>query len=249
MARVDYDKMAAVYDRGRGLPLEALEGWRLALSRYLPSETGLPVLDLGSGTGRFSNALSGWFEADLVGVEPSEGMLGEARRKGALPRVSYVRGTAESIPLREGSCEAAWLSTVIHHIDDLPACARELRRVLRPEGPILIRSAFPGRHERISIYNYFPEALRLLGTFPTVKETVQMFASAGFEMESLEAVLQISAPSLRAACARVRMRADSGLVSLTDDEFERGMAALERAAAAETTPQPVEDRLDLLVLR
>jgi hypothetical protein len=62
-------------------------------------------------------------------------------------------------------------------------------------------------------------------------------------------VSQVSAPSLRAAVERVRQRADSTLVPLSDREFAAGLAAMERAAAAETTPTPVVDRLDLLVLR
>jgi hypothetical protein len=62
-------------------------------------------------------------------------------------------------------------------------------------------------------------------------------------------VPQVSAPSLRAAVERVRQRADSTLKPLPDNEFAEDLARLERAAAAETTPSPVVDYLDLLVLR
>jgi hypothetical protein len=48
---------------------------------------------------------------------------------------------------------------------------------------------------------------------------------------------------------RVRRRADSTLQPLPDHEFVSGLAAMERAAAAEATPTPVVDHLDLLVLR
>ena len=47
MARVDYDQMAASYDRGRALFPDGLEGWRAALTVWLPPTGGLPVLDLG----------------------------------------------------------------------------------------------------------------------------------------------------------------------------------------------------------
>ncbi len=247
--RVDYNRMAAVYDCGRGLPLEALEVWRAALSRYLPPETGMPVLDLGSGTGRFSNALAEWFDADVIGVEPAEGMRREAQRKITHPRVAYIGGEAESIPLRDGSCDSAWLSTVIHHIGDLPRCARELRRVLRPRGWVLIRSWFPGRGNDPMVFRFFPAAKEIAAKFPTVEATVKALASAGFQMEALESVAQVSAPNLRALCDRVRVRADSTLDALSDDECARGMDALEKAAAEEITPTPVVDWLDLLVLR
>ncbi len=141
------------------------------------------------------------------------------------------------------------LSTVIHHIGDLAGCALELRRVLEPDGPLLVRSAFPGRHQRITLFRFFPGARRVAETFPTVEATVAAFATAGFSFQALRPVAQVSARSLRAAVDRVRVRADSALRLLPDEEFAEGLAAMERAAAAETTPTPVVDHLDLLVLR
>jgi ubiquinone/menaquinone biosynthesis C-methylase UbiE len=249
MARVDYDQLAASYDRGRGMPLEALEGWRAALTAWLPPASGLPVLDLGAGTGLFAAAIAGWFDAWVVGVEPSGEMRRRARQAHAHRRVAYVGGEAERLPLRDASCATAWLSTVIHHIGDLAGCARELRRVLEPGGPVLIRSSFPGRHGGISLFRFFPGAGRIAETFPTIEATVAAFAAAGFAFENLQPVPQVSAPSLHAAVERVRERADSTLKPLPEEEFAEGLAALERAAAAETTPIPVVDHLDLLVLR
>jgi hypothetical protein len=75
------------------------------------------------------------------------------------------------------------------------------------------------------------------------------FAGAGFRTEALQAVDQVSATSLAAYRDKVRLRADTGLRLLPDDQFAAGLAALERAAEAETSPTPVVDRLDLLVLR
>ena len=222
MARVDYDQMAASYDRDRALSPEGLEGWRAALTVWLPPTGGLPVLDLGAGTGLFATAIASWFDVAVV--------------------------AAERLPLRDGCCGGAWLSTVIHHLADLPGCARELRRVLRAGGPVLIRSSFPDRHQGISLFRFFPGAGRIADTFPTVEATVAAFEAAGFSFQALQQVPQVSAPSLRAALERVRLRADSTLQLLPDEEFAQGLAALERAAA-ETTPTPVVDHLDLLVLR
>jgi hypothetical protein len=141
------------------------------------------------------------------------------------------------------------LSTVIHHFGDLASCPRELRRVLEPGGPVLIRSSFPGHHAGITLFRFFPGARKIAETFPTVQATVAAFATVGFAFESLQPVSQVSAPSLQVAVERVRQRADSTLQPLPDEEFAEGLAALERAAAAETTPTPVIDHLDLLVLR
>ena len=248
MARVDYDRMAGVYDQGRALSVGGLEGWRAALAAWLPPPTGLPVLDLGAGTGLFATAIATWFDVGVVAVEPSAGMRRQARLARAHPRVAWVGGQAERLPFRDGCCGGAWLSTVIHHLGDLPGCARELRRVLPAGSPVLIRSSFPGRHGGITVFRFFPGAGRIADTFPTVEATVAAFEAAGFAFQALQPVAQVSAPSLRAAVKRARLRADSTLAPLPDDEFAEGLAALERAAAAETTPTPVVDHLDLLVL-
>jgi hypothetical protein len=137
---------------------------------------------------------------------------------------------------------------VIHHVPDLGAAARELARALRPGGAVLVRNAFPGRLERITLFRWFPGAARVAESFPSVERVREAFAPAGFAFHSLEAVPQTSAASLREFAERVRSRADSTLRRTDDAEFAAGLARLDRAAAAEREPTPVVDWLDLLVL-
>jgi SAM-dependent methyltransferase len=251
MARVDYDKLAADYLAGRALPAAGMERWREAIAPWLPTGAGGPVLDLGAGTGQFAAAIAGWFGVEVVAVEPSDGMR-RAARAFAHPGVAWVGGLAERLPLRDRTCGLGWVSTVVHHLDDLDAAAAELRRVLRPGGPVLVRQAFPGRMGEINLYRrFFPaagERLVAQGGLPDV-ERVAAFAAAGFRVEALQPVAQVSAPSLAAYRDKVRLRADTGLRLLPDDQFAAGLAALDRAVEAETSPRPVIDRLDLLVLR
>jgi ubiquinone/menaquinone biosynthesis C-methylase UbiE len=245
VSRLDFNRVADVYDAGRGLPEEALEAWREAVAPYFPAVDRPLVLDLGCGTGRFAVALARWFNARVVGVDVAAQML---RRAAAHPHVDYVLGDAQRAPLRDASVDAVWLSTVIHHVPDLPACARELRRVLRPDRPVVVRSWFPGRADVLH-FRYFPASRRHAETFPTIEETIDAFAAAGFRMEALESVPQTSAASLAEFRDRVRLRADTTLQAISDDEFAAGLAALDRDVAAETAPAPVISRLDLLVLR
>lgn len=249
MTRTDYEGMASVYDSGRQLPLQWLEWWRPILGRYLGS-SGLPILDLGSGTGLFSEAFVTWFGAEVVAVEPSSAMRREARRKRSHPSILQLGGDAEHIPLKDESCDGAWLSTVIHHVPDPRACAHELRRVLRHRGPVIIRNSFSGRCDEITWLRFFPAARRLAESrWPTVEATVEEFARAGFEVESLASVPEVKADDLRAYCKRIRTRTNSTLALISDGEFAEGIMALERAAAEETEPAPVVDQRDLLILR
>jgi len=249
-ARPDYELVARSYDRGRDVPLRGFDAWRVALANYVATATR-PVLDLGSGTGGFARAIAEWFGVRVIGVEPAHAMRSQARQHGVHPRIAYVAGRAECIPLRDAACSVAWLSTVIHHIGDLVAAAVELGRVVHLDGHVLVRSAFPGRHEHITLFRFFPEARRVADSFPSVEDTVATFARAGFAMAELVSVPQESAPSLRTFHERVAVMrdADSTLAALTDAEFARGLQALAEAAAAEHEPRPVIDRLDLLAFR
>ena len=246
MARLDYEAAAASYDGARALPPDALAGWRAAVEPYLPPADGRPILDLGAGTGVFAAAFADWYAAPVIAVESAAAMRREAT---AHPNVAWLAGAAERMPLKDGSCGAAWLSTVIHHFDDLGAAAAEIARVLAPGAPALIRSAFPGRTGGVTLFRFFPAAGRAVESFPSVPETVAAFAAAGFEMEKLCPVEQRSAPSLAAFRARLSQRADTTLAALDDADFAAGLAALDAAVAAEAVSAPVVDRLDLLVLR
>jgi SAM-dependent methyltransferase len=252
MARVDYDRMAADYLEGRVLPAAGMERWRDAIAPWLPAGAGGPVLDLGAGTGQFAAAIAGWFGVEVVAVEPSDGMR-RAARAFAHPAVVWVGGGPSGC--RCGTKPVDWpgcrpWSTISTTLD---TAAAELRRVLRPGGPVLVRQAFPGRMGEINLYRrFFPaagERLVAQGELPAVERVAAAFAAAGFRVEALQPAAQVSAPSLAAYRDKVRFRADTGLRLLPDDQFAAGLAALDRAVEAETTPRPVIDRLDLLVLR
>jgi len=243
MARIAYhDHEAAAFEATRHLSEHGLAAWREAVTRNLDPRPGTRLLDLGAGTGRWARAFTDWYDdIDVIAVEPAEAMRARCRH----PKV--VAGDAAGIPLADRSVDAAWLSTVIHHLPDLTAAARELRRVLRPGGPVLIRSAFAGRHHAITLFRFFPEAIRVLDTYPSVEDVEAAFATAGFSTVSLEQVPQVTAPSLGEAAATLRREAHTPLQLITDEEYAAGLARLRRAAATGTGP--VIDALDLLVLR
>jgi SAM-dependent methyltransferase len=243
MARIPYDdRGAAAFEADRHIAERGLVAWREAVAQYLDSQPGMRLLDLGAGTGMWAQAFAAWFPGLAVtAVEPSQPMRARWGHPGVLA------GDAANIPLPDGSVDAVWLSTVIHHIPHLDAAAREIRRVVRPGGTVLIRSAFAGRHEAITLFRYFPEAVRVLTSYPSVADVEAAFAAHGFGAVALEQVPQITAPSLAAAAASLRREAHTPLQLITDDEYAAGVARLQQAAA--TDSGPVVDALDLLVLR
>jgi hypothetical protein len=119
--------------------------------------------------------------------------------------------------------------------------------VVRPGGPVLIRSAFAGRHQAITLFRFFTEAIRVLDTYPSIDDVETAFTTAGFTAISLEPVPQTTSPSLRDIAASLRREAHTPLQLITDEEYANGLARLHRAA--QTEYGPVIDALDLLVLR
>lgn len=246
--------MAGAYDSGRRLSPATVDAWADAVGPFLGDVGRGPVLDLGAGTGRFSGLLARWSGVAVIAVEPAVPMARRARDK-RLPGVQVVGGAAEAIPLRDRSVAAAWLSQVVHHIDDLDGAASELGRVVRPGGRLLIRGTF-GRDRSTGhadagfvVYRYFPAARRIEDTFPTRRRVLGALGAAGFDEEMTTTVAQETAASLRELHRRVSSRADSTLAALGDDTFAAGLEVLARDVAAEAAPTPVVDQVDFTVLR
>jgi ubiquinone/menaquinone biosynthesis C-methylase UbiE len=116
---VDYDKsdMARVYDLGRGYNTAQLNRWLAVISPRVTQDSVSAIVDLGCGTGRYSGALSEHFRARVIGVDSSEKMLAEARRKTGT-EIVYVRACAESLPLIQESADMVFISMVFHHFND-----------------------------------------------------------------------------------------------------------------------------------
>ncbi|MFG2891141.1 class I SAM-dependent methyltransferase [Streptomyces sp. NPDC048248] len=91
---------------------------------------GPRVLDLGAGTGKLTATLVA-LGAEVIAVEPDPAMLTELRR--ALPTVRALTGSAEAIPLPDGSVDAVLAGNAMHWFD-MAAAGPEIARVLAPGG-------------------------------------------------------------------------------------------------------------------
>lgn len=246
MARVDYEQIASVYDAGRDQPSSHRENWRAVLEPFIDRDH--PLLDLGAGTGQWSMLFAEWFDVEIVAVEPSAGMRAAAAARDQ-PRVRALAGSAQHIPLADGSVGTVWLSAVWHHIADPDRAATELHRVLRPGGSVCLRGVFPdaGPAQDITLLRAFPEATGVLATFPTIAEVTTQMRGAGLEHRLTQGVTEIGSTSAKNAYRRAARRADTLLRLLPDEIYMRRLSELAQIADTEVTDLPWTARLTLLI--
>lgn len=132
-AAPDFGLTAADYGAHRaGFPAEL--GRRLVEMGAV--RAGDRALDVGTGTGALARLLAPHVRS-LLGTDPSERLLRQARELTTAPNVEYEAGSAEDTALPDASFDLVTAGQCWHWFDGDRAAA-ELRRVLRPDGRIVI---------------------------------------------------------------------------------------------------------------
>lgn len=165
--------------RGRELP-DATVAERMAwIAHRVGDVAPWPVLDVGSGTGRFSGPLASTFKTRVVGVEPSAGMRRQAVSANSHPDVFYVGGTAQRLPVRSGTVGFAVAMNVLHHVDDRAAASVELARVVRSEGALVVTGSVSGNYECF-LARWFPSIPQIASrVLPTPRQLEQDLSVGG----------------------------------------------------------------------
>ncbi len=147
MTRADLAKnprdVAAMFDgvaRRYDLTNDVLSGyqtrrWRSAVAGAVAPRPGERILDLAAGTGTSSLPLVA-AGALVVSCDFSLGMLEQGRRQ--YPELSFVAGDGLALPFRDGTFDAVTISFGLRNLVDTAAGLRELLRVTRPGGRIVV---------------------------------------------------------------------------------------------------------------
>lgn len=124
-----YDRTNTVLSAGRD------RAWRRATRAALALTPHDRVLDVGAGTGVSTQefARTG---AYAVGVDLSVGMLAEGARR--RPQLPLLAGDALALPFPDATFDAVTISFALRNVADVPAALRELRRVTRPGGRLVV---------------------------------------------------------------------------------------------------------------
>ncbi|RYG48776.1 class I SAM-dependent methyltransferase [bacterium] len=167
--------------------------------------SGRRVLDVGCGEGRFCRMLAER-GAETVGIDPTLPFLNEARR--LHPAGEYVEGFAESLPFGDASFDLAVSYLTLIDIPDFRAAIREMARVLRPGGRLLVanlqsfvttRPVAWYRNDRgeklhVAVEEYFTERanrcewadISILNWHRPMGAYMEAFLAAGFRLRAFE---------------------------------------------------------------
>lgn len=98
---------------------------------------GMRMLDAATGTGLVARAAlqCGVAAGDIVGLDPSEGMLAENQRATG---IQLFRGMGEALPYRKESFDFISMGYALRHVESLERLFQEFHRVLKPGGTVLL---------------------------------------------------------------------------------------------------------------
>ena len=235
-----FDDVAGRYEALRGADDPAgFERLYESIVRCAGLRAGEQVLDIGCGTGRTAAALAGSYGARVVGVDPSPGMLAEARAKG----VEAYEGSAEALPFADACFDMVLMQLVVQHLDRGRAFA-EAVRVLRAGGRLVIVTTDPAAFPRFWLAQLFPSYVEVeRARFPEPERLEGELVEVGFTTAQTTRLEEIRRFSRDTALAKLRGRYASTFDLLPAGEYEAG---LERATR--DLPDEVEYVLRLAIV-
>ena len=144
-----FSRIARSYDAlNRLLSLGSDLRWRRILVRRTAALPAARLLDACAGTAELAIGLATSYpEASVVGVDASEGMLAIARRKvrekGLAGRIALLQADVLQLPFPDCAFDAAVVAFGLRNISDRQRGVRELVRVVRPGGRLLVLEFAP----------------------------------------------------------------------------------------------------------
>ncbi len=149
------------------------------------------ILDVGTGTGDFVNVLTEIFsEADITGIDPDTKSLTEAAK--SFPAVNFQKMGAEKLLFKANSFDVVSMSMALHHLPKVQKSLKEIKRVVRPEGWIIISELVsdhlnPAQEVHKMFHHFRSRIDRLLGIHHKEafqkEQILQMIRGAGITIQ------------------------------------------------------------------
>lgn len=160
------------------------------LRKYFKGHEINSILDVGTGTGDFVAVLKEVFPSSkITGIDPNVESLNQAIQKYA--DVTFSEMTGEKLDYENDSFDVASISMALHHLPDVSTTLKEMQRVVKPGGWIIVNELFSDNlnpaQEVHKMYHHFRSSIdRLIGvshneTFKK-EEILNLVENSGIEI-------------------------------------------------------------------
>ena len=236
------------YDQARSYRPEVLAHWLCAVAARVPAAQD--ILDLGCGTGRFTQALADLYGARALGIDPSRAMLAQGGGKATSSDVRFVCAAAEAVPAADAAFDLIFSSMAFHHFADRDAAARECRRVLKPGGFVVIRNATREKARQSPYARFFRGFLAVVDAkLPAQADIADVFSRTGLALQAHVPIWHEMAPRWDDLADKASLRVDSLLVAIEDSAFEDGLRAMRAYAERAGPDERIGFEIDLYVFQ
>jgi ubiquinone/menaquinone biosynthesis C-methylase UbiE len=147
------------------------------------------VLDVATGPGYIAEAFAKTAR-EVEGMDLTEAMLGIARKRTeerGVKNISFRTGDAQKIPFEKEQFDVVVCRLALHHVQEPSKVVREMSRVCRPKGTVVVEDIFASEHRERAEYQDRWEILRDASHVRTLplSELLQLFRDAGLETETV----------------------------------------------------------------
>ncbi len=210
--RLMFTEIAERYDAGNdALSFGTHRLWKRRLIRRAAVQPGAQVLDVATGTGdialRFADAVGP--QGSVVGVDFSAKMIQQAKQRpnNQKPNLSFEVGDAMSLRFPDNSFDATSISFGIRNVDEPVVALREMRRVVKPGGRVLVMEFGQPRGLFGALYRFYISNIgpiiggiisgkryayqyldRTAAAFPAGQAFLELMKQAGFQNPTKEAL-------------------------------------------------------------
>lgn len=225
MTRLNYDEISRIYDDVRSADVELLS---LFLEEVNVQED-TKVLDVGCGTGNYTSLLQRVTNAQVYGVDASQGMIDKAREKSE--NVQYFVADVLRLPFCSDFFAFIYMTDVIHHIPDIQIMFCELNRVLAPCGKLCIATQSHRQIDRRYVSEFFPATAKVdKRRYPAIKDIVQAGQAAGLSHVKSTVYAENKPVTLGSDFLElVEKKGYSMFHLISDEDYQKGCRSLKEA--------------------
>jgi ubiquinone/menaquinone biosynthesis C-methylase UbiE len=147
------------------------------------------VLDVATGPGYIAEAFASTAR-EVIGMDLTEAMLDIARKRTeerGIKNISFRSGDAQSIPFDKEQFDVVVCRLALHHVQEPSKVVREMSRVCRREGTVVVEDIYASEHPERAAYQDRWEILRDASHVRTLplSELLQLFRGAGLETDAV----------------------------------------------------------------